>query len=69
MSTKFIPPSDVEIDSLSDRMHYYELVRFFAWRSYQQAQEDMILTLQDMRNTKPWIPAPAIPLPKGEVES
>jgi len=68
MSTKFIPPSDAEIDSLSDRMHYYELVRFIAWRSYQQAQEDMILTLQDMRNTKPWLPANALPLPTTEAQ-
>jgi hypothetical protein len=41
-------------------------VRFIAWRSYQQAQEDMILTLQDMRNTEPWIPAQAMPLPTTE---
>lgn len=70
MSTRFVPPSDAEIDSLGELLHVYELVRFIAWRSYRQAQEDVIMTLQqEMLNTSPWLPSSTLPLPtSGEVE-
>ena len=64
MSTRFVPPSDAEIDDLSERLHYYEVVRYVAWRSYHQAQEDMMMTIQqDMRDAGLWLPANALPLP------
>lgn len=47
--SKFEPPSDAAIDSLANRMHYYEVVRYFARQGYQQAQTEMIELLQDAR--------------------
>ena len=64
--SSFVPPSDAEIDSLGDRMHYYEVVRYLSRRSYQQAQKDMIELLHGARDTTPWLPAAAIPLPAQE---
>ena len=53
---KFEPPSDEAIDNLANRMHYYEVVRFFARQAYQQAQAEMILILRNARDTTPWLP-------------
>lgn len=64
MSGRFVVPSNAEIDDLSERLSYYEMVRFIAWRSYRQAQEDMLMTIQqDMLSASPWLPTSTPPQP------